>query len=56
MSEKTPITDNLFFPVTEQLEKQGITTDDTDRRNWWYEPSIQEILEECEYILDLAWK
>jgi len=55
MSES--ITDNPIFPVNDQLDQEIlISTDSENRRNWWYEPTREEISRECEYLIGLTKK
>jgi len=43
---------NPFFPINDILKERL----EGNNRNWWYEPTIEEISKECEYLLNLAWK
>jgi len=49
-------TNNPFFPVNDQLDQETLVWDPEKRRNWWYEPTKEEILKECEYLLSLSGK
>ena len=44
---------DVLFPESDS-ENSNTFTD--DNRNWWYEPSIEELKEETKYYLDFVWK